>query len=322
MNSPLVISHFFEPNWPLVNKISAITKCLNVEMIHCSSRDKLDATTSSHTDRRILFFTDEGLIDKVSRLENSPVGERLEVAMFIHSPLLKLAEKFTSLTSVKYLIGAESTENFGRDLSILIKKFADENILDLDKYLAFGCNVITRTVTSYDTKRSAVDAVNQYINNLGGSGYAHPFGEYARRVSEIVDELLINAIYDANPRMQGVDRSKKFQLNESEKIQVSWGYDGEYFGVSVRDPFGKFTCDTIMRYLASQKADETITLQPSAGIGLKLIFEKAHKVITNVQKESVTEVIVLVRFESRMLEFERRKKSFYYFENGDKKTVI
>lgn len=313
MNSIIVISHFSKPNWPLVNKLAGIVRCLGVEMVHCATIDKLRSTVEMYQHRRALFFTDEGLLDYVREVERSIKPKEFEVAMFIHSTISKVAEQISQSGLVRYLLGIDSIDSSGRDLSILIKKFADRNILDLEKYLAFGCSINERSIVSPSTKREAVEAVHQYIRQLGDPSYDHPFDEYATRVTEMVDELLLNAVFDANPRMQGVDRSKPYQLKEEEKIHLAWGYDGEYFGVSVRDPFGQFSYETIMQYVASQRKRDAIAASHSAGLGLKIIFDKAHKVIANVSRGKVTEVIVLLRFETRMLEFERRKKSFYYF---------
>lgn len=319
MRKVTLLTHFSEANWPVVNKLSGVAKCLGVEMIHCSSLAKLHATIATLGDRRALFFTDEGLLETIHELEGA-AGSALEVALFIRSPLPKIAEQLTTLGCVKYLISLEAADSFGRDLSILIKKFADGDILDLEKYLAFGCNLNKRTIVDGPTKRAAINDLYSYIENLGDPGYNHPYTEYARRVSEMADELLINAIFDANPRFRDVDRSLPFSLDARESIEVSWGYDGEFFGVSVRDPFGRFACDTILKYVAARRTKDHMLEASSGGLGLKLIFEKAHRVVTNVQAENATEVIALVRFDARMLEFERRKKSFYYFGKEVKKT--
>lgn len=311
MSNATIITHFAEPNWPIVNKLSAICKCLEVEMIHCSSLEKLKGTVQKAPPGRNLFFTDEGLIDVVHEFD--ALSKNIEVAMFILSPIAKVAQKIGVLRNVKYLIGMQPAESYGRDLSILIKKFADGDILDLDKYLAFGAKINSRMIDSGKSKREAIDAVQHYISRLGDPGYNHPFDEYARRVAELTDELLLNAVFDANPRLRKADRSQPFHLAENERVEMSWGYDGEYFGISVRDPFGQFNSETILSYLSNRRETDPLAAKHSAGMGLKFIFEKAHQVVTNVRREKVTEVIALVKFVNRMLEFEKQKKSFYFF---------
>jgi len=320
MNETTIITHFSEPNWQIVNKLSAISKCLDVKLLHCSSFEKLKKTVKQPFTGKVLFFTDEGMIDFVAELDASSFRSRFEAAMFIFSPISAMAHKISNLRIVKYLIGVQSVESYGRDLAILIKKFSQDDILNLEKYLAFGCKVNERVVSSGKSKRDALEAINNYILRLGDPGYLHPFREYARVVSELTDELLLNAIFNANPKMHGVDRSQPFNLHSREEVRVEWGYDGEYFGVSVRDPFGKFSSNTIMSYLATQKRMGELLVSPSAGLGLKFIFERAHQVIANVKQEQVTEVMVLVKFVNRMRDFEQEKKSFYYFGDESSKS--
>lgn len=315
MNEVTLITHFSAPNWPLVNKLRTITKCLDVPMIHCSKMEILNQTLSGPLPERCLFFTDEGLIDLVQDLSSRTMTTRLEVALWMVSPIAQVAEKIGSLKNVKYLIGMEEVEAQGRDLSILIKKFADGNILDLDKYLAFGSKINRRVIDSNKAKRAAIEAVSIYVSRLGDPGYNHPFDDYARRVSALADELILNAIFHANPRLEGTDRALPFQLSDGEKVEMAWGYDGDYFGISVRDPFGKFNSETVMRYLSNWQTLKDIGNIKTGGLGVKLIFEKAHKVVTNVKSEKVTEVIALIKFAQRMTEFENQKKSFYFFSD-------
>lgn len=317
MNEVTIVSHFSAPNWPVVNKLSMIAKCLEVNRIHCSSLEKLRLTMAGPLPGRTLFFTDEGLMEQVHEIDRQVAGKNVETAMFIHSPITTVARQISTTKLVKYLIGEKATPDAGRELSILIKKFANGDILHLDKYLSFGSKVQQRTVSDSRSKRDVLDAVSSYIARFGDPGYLHPYEEYSRIVSGLTDELLLNAIFNANPRMRGCKRADEFKLTEGEQIEISWGYDGEYFGVSVKDPFGRFSSDTIMNHVSSQRAMESIAQSTSAGLGLKFIFDKAHQVITNVQKDQVTEVIALVKFSTRMLDFEARKKSFYYFADAE-----
>lgn len=313
MTDVTIYTHFSQPNWPVVNKLRAISKCLDVGLRHCSTLERLRESLEDTSAGRNLFFTDEGMIDLVQEYEKRVEADKLEIAMFITSPIGKVAQKVSNLSNVKYLIGAQPAESFGRDLSILIKKFVDGDILDLEKYLAYGSKISERAIRSPETKRDAIDAVINYVSRLGDPGYNHPFDEYARRIAELTEELLLNAIFDANPRLRKSNRSLPFKLAPEEEVVVSWGYDGEYFGISVRDPFGKFTSETILKYLSSQRQVEDIVSADSGGLGLKFIFDRAHQVVTNVTKGQVTEVIALVRLANRMLEFESQKKSFFFF---------
>lgn len=313
MNIATILSHFSTPNWPLVNKLGMISTCLELNRVHCSSLEKLRAVIAGPIQPKTLLFTDEGLVDVIQELDPELKKKNLEVAMLLHSPLPAVASRIATLKSIKYLIGGPAPVAGGRDLSILIKKFADGNILDLNKYLAFGSKIHDKIVRDGRSKSETVRAVGTYISRLGDPGYAHPYHEYSRIVCELTEELLLNAVFGANPRLHKADRSQPFHLQDGEAVHVAWGYDGEYFGISVRDPFGNFKCETVMNYLSARPKAESLSESSSAGLGLKLIFDRAHQIVTNVQREQVTEVIALVKFGARMIEFEQQSKSFYFF---------
>src|SRR5688500_12576575 len=102
MNDTLILTHFSEPNWPVVNKLSGIAKCLNVELIHCPSKEALIEEFSSSSKRRRLFFTDEAQYDLVNHLDSKKPGASFEVAVFLRSPLVTATEKFSEKKIVKY----------------------------------------------------------------------------------------------------------------------------------------------------------------------------------------------------------------------------
>jgi hypothetical protein len=317
MNNVILLTHFSIPRWPLVNKLSGIAKCLNVQMIHCATLEKLKATIESVSEGRVLLLMDEDMVEFIDWIHQRPWNFQLDLALFIQSKISRVAVELTKFSRVKYLLEFDETDSFGgRHLAVLVKKFSEQNILSLDKYLGFGAAIHSQTINSKSSRQDAVEKIYFYVANLGDDAYSHPFGEYARRISEMADELVINSIFSANPRMVGLDRSQDFTLSEAEQVELSWGFDGECFGVCVRDPFGQFNLGTIMKYISAQAEMENIVAAQSAGLGLKVILDRAHQLITNVQKKKVTEVIAIVKFENRLLDFEKTRKSFFYFTDA------
>ncbi|MGE0763912.1 MAG: hypothetical protein AB7N80_11590 [Bdellovibrionales bacterium] len=313
-----IFTHFSIARWPLVNKMSGIAKCLNVDLIHCPKIELLKQALTNVKTKKVLLLTDDGMIDYILALDKEVFDFELEIAVFIQQKLSKFAEKINQLSRVRYLLEFDEKDAFvGRHLAILVKKVKDNNILDLNKYLGFGAAIQSKTVNSKSSKQSAVEEISFFIENLGDPKHANPFKEYARRITEMVDELIINAIFGANPRMKDADRSEDFRLGKEEEVYLSWGYDGEYFGVSVRDMFGQFSVESIMQHLSMKPEFENIVQSKSAGLGQKLVVERAHQIITNVQVKKITEVIAIVKFENRLLDYERTKKSFFYFTEGN-----
>lgn len=314
MNKVALLLHFSVPRWPIVNKVRGIAKCLNIPIVHCATKEKLDLELQVLKAERVLFITDNGLLDFVSELDGKENNFELNTAIFVESKIADVAQICSQIKTVKYLFELSDGDSFGQHLAILIKKFSNKDIMNLDKYLAFGATIRHMKMVSNESKQEILNEISYFIENLGDPGYSHPFGEYAARVAVLTDELLLNSIFNANPRFKNVDRSLPFSLSDQEAIEISWGYDGEYFGVAVRDPFGQLAKNTILERVSQSKNIEVdIGLTPSAGLGLKMIFDQSHQLITNIKREKATEVIAIVKFENRLLDFERNKKFLFYY---------
>lgn len=292
----LLVIHFSVPRWPLVNKLTGLAKSLDIDCIHCNSIDTLDKTLSTIGERRVMFVADEGMIEYIRQLQSRNRKFELEVALFIESRISEVANRIHELTPVRYLFEFDDKDATpGRNIATLLKKVKDQNFLDLNKYLGYGASYCEKSVNSDSSKKAAINEIGRFITNIGDPRFPTPYKEYARRMTEMVDELVLNAIFNANPRMRACDRSQPFNLGPDEDVHLTWAYDGEYFGVSVRDHFGQFTLESIMERVASSSELSTIVTSKSAGLGQKLIFERAHQIVTNVKEGKVTEVIAVVK---------------------------
>jgi hypothetical protein len=318
MSNLKIISHFTEPQWPMVNKLTTIAKSLSVEQVHCATIEKVkNVFSASSAQQKILFISDEGCIELVKELESKQYTSAFGTVLFITSKIVDLAKDVQGLKSVKYLLGVNRGDIVGRDLTILIKKFQLGDILDLEKYLSFGASITRHQISTDVDKKQAIEGIYNFIASFGGEGYPHPYAEYARRIAEMVDELLLNAIFNANPRLKGVNRALPFSLSPDESVHLAYGYDGDLFGVSVKDPFGVFTKDTVLQYLSAQRSLQSVTSGASGGLGIRFVFERAHHVIANVKKEVATEIISLIQFDSRLSNFDKKQRSFYFFSDED-----
>jgi hypothetical protein len=94
---------------------------------------------------------------------------------------------------------------------------------------------------------------------------------------------------------------------------VKWAFDGEQFGLSVTDRFGRLKKETILRYLDTTLDLGDVERRKSGGLGIKFVFERLHQFVVNVHSDLMTEVICLLRFERRLKDFDARPRSFHYF---------
>jgi hypothetical protein len=117
-------------------------------------------------------------------------------------------------------------------------------------------------------------------------------------IEQSVDELLVNALYDApvderGKRMfAGISVQTRATLRVSQDVELAYGCDGKQFALSVRDAFGSLERATVLKFLgrgfhAEQKVDRK---QGGAGLGLYLLLHNASTVAFRVTPGRSTEV--------------------------------
>ncbi len=122
--------------------------------------------------------------------------------------------------------------------------------------------------------------------------------EKLRRLETAADELMLNAIYDADPAMRGIDRTTPVSLAAQSQVRVRWGCDGRTFSVSVADRFGALERATVAAHLQrlldarSPRLGRPMGPGPQssgAGLGLVLIYSAANTLALQVVRGRFTE---------------------------------
>jgi hypothetical protein len=110
----------------------------------------------------------------------------------------------------------------------------------------------------------------------------------------ILEEVLNNAIYHAFMDEHGREKYQlgSFQqIGEGESINVTAGCDGRTFGVAIRDNQGKLRRDTVLHKLERHLSIQG--LLDENGRGLYLTYSLAGRVIFNLRRNQMTEIVVL-----------------------------
>jgi len=145
----------------------------------------------------------------------------------------------------------------------------------------------------------------------------------AKLVFGITEELLMNAIYDApvadgRHRYGELPRTTAVDLEPHEYSQLSFGCDGNVFGIAVSDPFGALSKVKLYEYIRKVlRRSDSINLidrkKGGAGLGLFKILYSCHSLICNVQPHVKTEVIALIDIHSQVRDFSKMARSIHYF---------
>ena len=141
------------------------------------------------------------------------------------------------------------------------------------------------------------------------------------RVQTVCEEMLMNAIYDApvdkksgKSKYNHLSRLENVELTPDEQSVLRFASDGLLMGISVEDPFGGLTIDTLLTYLESCYVGEAGKLNKEkggAGRGLHQIIENSDLVIFNVLPKKRTEVIAL--FHADLKTVNQQYPSFHFF---------
>jgi hypothetical protein len=117
---------------------------------------------------------------------------------------------------------------------------------------------------------------------------------------EIQEELLMNAIWDANPKHEKMSRTIPVDLEETEKIKLEWGFNGKDLAISVKDNFGRLDPKIMVKYVKfifkTGEADfhHLRPQEVSAGLGMFMILQKANLLSVFIVKGKITDVGVVI----------------------------
>ena len=305
------------------NKIGLLVRSLRYKFRACRTPQELyalmDEALRRNPDQKTLVFTSEEHAQSAIYFGNHYPGSAL--ALILKNPLQKVAGDLTLCHSVQFYVATQNSEFDPRDVLSLLRKYGSSDIAGLEKYLGQTADYHGFKITNSRDKEAVLQELEFFVTHFAGPQNKNRTREYARRICELADELILNAIFDANPQMANHPRSLPFQLETHEAVQLKWGFDGDQFGISVADPFGLIDKDTILKFIDENNHNPDFFLQKSAGLGLKIVFERLHHFIVNVHPRQKTEVICLLRFDKRIRDFESRIRSFHFFKKEEDQSA-
>lgn len=196
-------------------------------------------------------------------------------------------------------------------------KLLNQDLFGIEKYLNWGVEVRQHPIVHSSERNELIQKMEDYLKKLGVRR------SILQKCVGVVEELLMNAIYDAPTNAQGqplynhLPRTEEVALKPEEQGIFRYACDGMLLGVSVEDPFGAFDRQTILDYLKSCYGGYAGTLQKEknkggAGRGLFQIMETSDLVVWNIKPKIKTEVIALFNLDPNVHKSEKTT-SFHYF---------
>lgn len=199
-----------------------------------------------------------------------------------------------------------------RDLLVTFTKLLTGDIFGLEKYLAWGARICEMTVAGYDDKRAAVEAVTSYARGAGAGR------RVVRNVACVADELLMNALYDAEVIGGG-------SAGRAGRALLRYAADERYLAVSVADRWGALRKEMVIDALIRAQAARGAPGQSNsggAGLGFYMILACATQLIANIDPGRRTEVICLFDLRQSNRDATTMSRAFHMFCQPDEERVV
>jgi len=178
-------------------------------------------------------------------------------------------------------------------LAALATRIVSDDVFGLAPAMAPGTPIHARSVADHAEASRCVAQISELAEQRGlPRGCREP-------IAQCVDEMLINALYDApvdaqgRRVFQGVSPRARIALRTEHSAAVQYACDGKRFAISVRDVFGTLQRQTVLHYLHKcARAERPIDRKvEGAGLGLYLMVHAATAVFFHVLPGIATEVL-------------------------------
>jgi len=209
-------------------------------------------------------------------------------------PRANLAATVATMRASDRVAGVMIAEDLdARLLRSMATRALTSDVFGLEKAMKPGTQIHAQIVGEYHEKSQCVSRIGDFAGEVGVPRRHH------EAIEQCIDEMLMNALYDApvdaqgNPLFSEITTRTRISLRTEQTVVVQYACDGARFGISVRDTFGSLSRQTVLRTLhkclhAKQQIDRRAN---GAGVGLFLMMNAASSVSFNVVPGVATEVI-------------------------------
>ncbi len=211
-----------------------------------------------------------------------------------HLPYLVQSPLFGHFIMRNYLNTKESGEHYG----YVVRATLLERAFGIKNMMSPKAKVQVVKLSEASQKRDAVEAVKNYL-------LAAKFqSRMATVVANAVDELLMNAIFDApvdelgRPLYNTTPRSAQMKLGGRQVVEMHLAYDGKYVAITAVDLFGSLDKMSVLSYVSKSYSTSEYKVRTSvanAGIGLATVFKSGGSFLFASESRTRTEVTVFFR---------------------------
>lgn len=200
-------------------------------------------------------------------------------------------------------------------VSFLVKACRQKSgCFGLQNYMPEGQAPKKLTIKHSRERRPVIEAIHKIMEKAGIPDQLNAIA------TQSVDEMLMNAIFDAPVRGSGgetyrrkVDRAAEFVLKEKEVVELEFGNCEGYYAICVRDQFGSLKKDTVLGFIRKdyEKTEYKIKENdPGAGLGVYGMLQSGLSIVFAARPNIKTEVMLFLPQVKGMKTF---RSSFRFF---------
>ncbi len=274
---------------------------------------KLAANGCNH----MLYITDNIDEEKIKR-HDKIASIRIENLLIVDEDTKEKIINSKGLSFFNHVLSCNQQHVPHLQIMSTVKKIREQKYFGVDKCVSYGAYVHRYVLSHSDQRQWFRDALFEFVTGLSNV-LGRPTATYAQFAVEVQEELLMNAIWDANPKLNNVDRRIPVALLPQDTLQVEWSFDGTHLAIGVRDPFGTFGKQVVQKYLKflfTNDKKAMIQLQQEAagaGLGLFMVLERLSSLIITVAPTKTTEVIAMLNLTTSPKNFSKKQRSFQFF---------
>jgi hypothetical protein len=252
----------------------------------------------------VVLHLDGELATAAAELIPRLTGDARVIAVLPKTNLAAVVDIMQSSDRLAGLLVAEDLDL--RELSAMATRILNGDIFGLEKVTNWGTMIHSCLVGDYQEKSLCISQISDFAEQMGVRR------KYRESIEQCVDEMLMNALYDAPVDEQGkpifsdIPTKTRISLRLEQKVVVQFACDGHRFAVSVRDAFGTLERNTVLRYLhkclhAEQQIDRKVG---GAGLGLYLMVNSSTTVFFNVLPGVATEAVCTFNLDTPKLQLQ------------------
>lgn len=268
----------------------------------------------------VILATEQCLVFLLQTKDFSPKSNFIIFGM--HKEDIPFTQYKEKIRGIRFILGDPPLQLLETILIHTLRYFAkdcSENIVEnFNQQNSISVSFELTNSKERDDMQQKIKAFFQEQINKNKSSLTVGASVYAKNLADILEEFLMNAIWDANPKYATLDRTKPLELLEHEKVNILCLFDGIHLILSVTDLFGSFTSKAIEKHIQASlgvKAETQIHEgEGGAGIGLFMILQKIGVLVFEVEKGKATRATAIARGDQSFRDMQKKSRTLLFFE--------